>query len=83
MPRKVSRRNTKRNTKPKRKLSKNKSHKKSKKLSKKLSKKILKKPSASRVKKFTGRKLLPRRAIIFPEPIMMDGGGIDREMLGL
>ncbi len=83
MPRKVSRRNTKRNTKPKRKLSKNKSHKKSKKLSKKLSKKILKKPSALRVKKFTGRKLLPRRAIIFPEPIMMDGGGVDREMLGL
>ena len=38
--------------------------------------------SVSQGKKFTGRKLLPRRAIIFPEPIM-DGGGVDKEMLGL
>ena len=80
--RKVSRRNTKRKTKnttkrlSKKRLSKKRS-------SKKQSKKINKKTSASRVKKFTGRKLLPRRAIIFPDPIMMDGGGVDREMLGL
>ncbi len=41
-----------------------------------------KKSSAKRVKKFTGRKLLPKRAIIFPEPIIMTGGGIDKEMIG-
>lgn len=91
MPRKVSRRNTKKtvghNTKTK-------SHKLSKKLSKKSSrmkrlskkssrvKRLSKKLSASSKKRFTGRKLLPRRAIIFPDPIM-DGGGVDREMLGL
>jgi hypothetical protein len=91
MHRKVSRRNTKRKTKSKTKnhrlskrLSKNKSNKSSKKISKKLSKKISKKnPSASRGKKYTGKKLLPRRAIIFPDPIMMDGGGVDREMIGI
>jgi hypothetical protein len=72
--RKVSRRNTKRKTKKTTKrLSK-------KRLSKKISSK--KKSYSSRVHKYTGKKLLPRRAIIFPEPIM-DGGGVDKEMLGL
>ncbi len=76
--RKVSRRNTKRKTKRmnNKRLSK-------KRLSKKQSKNIKKKSSALRVKKFTGKKLLPRRAIIFPDPINMDGGGVDREMIGI
>ncbi len=73
--RKVSRSNTKN----KKKISKKNNKKLSKKKSVRTSKKKI---SALREKKFTGRRLLPRRAIIFPEPIM-DGGGVDREMLGL
>ncbi len=73
MPRKVSRRNTKRNTK---KQTKRKTTKRSN------NKTRSKRTSIKRIKKYTGRKLIPRRAIIFPEPIM-NGGGIDKEMIGI
>jgi hypothetical protein len=91
MPRKVSRRNTKkvrRTSKKVRRTSKKvrRTTKKVRRTSKKVrrtSKKQSKINTASGGKKFTGKKLLPRRAIIFPDPIVMEGGGVDKEMLGI